>query len=822
MASINFIPIDYDYFDFQGRNYARIIGRDDKGRRVLVIDSFEPYLHAILKIDLTEKQIETLIKKIEKIEIESGSRTTKIEKVEIENKNFLGRQVKALKIYITNFKDAHSVADKLDLPEIEARRGYDLSFHTKYIISKELIPLTWYRIEGEILNNSLEFGSIDSAYDVDICIKAEKIEKLKEEIKFKPKILAFDIEADEFEIGKGEILMISLAGENYKKVLTWQHCPAKQDYVECFKSEEEMLEKFVEYVRKFNPDILTGYFSDGFDLQYLRARAQKHGIKLSLGLDETQPVFARGRIPSASISGIVHIDLFRFIETVYSQYLQSETLGLDEVAKELLGEGKKEFEFKKSDKIKQHEWKDFFEYNLQDSVLTYKLAEKFWPDMEEFCKIIQEPLFEITRDSMASHVENYIIHHLEKYNEIVEKRPVHDEIQSRMAREKYEGAFVFQPVPGLYENLAFFDFTSMYGSIIVSHNLSKASFLDKKTKDSVEVDIGKEGKSNKVYFSKQKSFFSNMLEEIIEKRKKYKQEYKKNPDNYAKARSNGYKLLANASYGYLGFFGARYYCVEAAASTAALARQFIHAMIEKTNKQGYKVIYADTDGFAFLLNKKSKSQLLEFLKELNKNLPGIMELELEDFYKRAIFVSKRSSESGAKKKYALIDEKNKLKIRGFETVRRDWCPLARELQSKVLELILREGNEKRALELVKKTIKDLKERKIKREQIMIRTQLKKPISEYKSITPHVIAATKMKEAGMPIDIGMLIEYFIAETREKKTLVREKVKLSDEKGEYNLKYYLEHQIIPAVENIIEVFGVSVKDISDGSSQKKLFS
>ena len=198
-----------------------------------------------------------------------------------------------------------------------------------------------------------------------------------------------------------------------------------------------------------------------------------------------------------------------------------------------------------------------------------------------------------------------------------------------------------------------------------------------------------------------------------------------------------------------------------------------------------------------------------------------MELELEDFYKRGIWVAKRTSESGAKKKYALIDEKNKIKIRGFETVRRDWCTLARKLQSKVLTMILEDGNEKSALELVKKTIKNLKEREISREEIMIKTQLKKPISEYKSITPHVIAATKMKEQGIPVDIGMLIRYFIAETRETKKLVREKVKLPEEKGEYNIEYYLEHQIIPAVENILEVFNINIKEISDGSRQKKLF-
>ena len=52
------------------------------------------------------------------------------------------------------------------------------------------------------------------------------------------------------------------------------------------------------------------------------------------------------------------------------------------------------------------------------------------------------------------------------------------------------------------------------------------------------------------------------------------------------------------------------------------------------------------------------------------------------------------------------------------------------------------------------------------------------------------------------------------------LIREKVKLPDEKGEYNIQYYLEHQIIPAVENILEVFGINLKEISDGKKQMNL--
>lgn len=819
---INFIPLDYDYFDWQGRNCVKIIGRDDKGKRICIIDSFEPYFWAILKPGTNDKKTQQIQDKIKKIKIKGMSRITNVERTELHNKNYLGKPVKAIKIFITNYKDAHPVADHLGMKEIIARREYDLPLVTHYIIEKKLKPLCWYKISGEILNNSQEFGGIDSVLEVDTCLKVEKISELSDKPAFQQKILAFDIEADEFEIGKGEIVMISLVSNNLKKVLTCKKTAKKQDYVEYFKDEADMLEAFVKIVKEQSPDLLVGYFSDGFDLPYLRARAEHHRVRLSLSLDGRQPVFARGRLPSAQLFGIVHIDLFRFISSVYSQYLQSETLSLNEVSSELLGEGKKDFNHKHSSKLDHQEWLDYFEYNLQDSLLTFKLAEKFWPDMTEFSKIVQEPLFEIARNTMAQNVENYIIHNLEKYNEIAEKRPTHDEIGERQQRERYVGAYVFQPTAALYENLAIFDFTSYWPSIIVTYNLSRSTFLEKKgeEKDALEVDIGKDNKSHKVYFSKKPGFFSLMLKEVIEFRKKYKAEYKKNPSALTFATSNAYKLLANASYGYQGFFGARYYCPEASAATTAISRDFTKKIIEIINKDDYKVIYSDTDSIALLMQKHTKPQALKLLEKINSELPGIMRLELEDFYRRGLWVTKRTGEFGAKKKYALIDEKGKLKIRGFETVRRDWCTLARELQNKVLESILRDGNEKQALEIIKETIKNIKERKIDKEDIMIRTQLKKPISEYKAITPHVIAAQKIQARGLPIDLGMVIEYFIAETREKKVLVREKVKLPDEKGEYNIKYYLEHQILPAVENIIEVFNINLKEIIDGKRQTKL--
>ncbi|MCH8329566.1 MAG: ribonuclease H-like domain-containing protein, partial [Nanoarchaeota archaeon] len=639
------------------------------------------------------------------------------------------------------------------------------------------------------------------------------------EKKFTPKVLAYDIETDELKIGDGEILMISLVGENFKKVITWKKSKTKPKYVEYVEDESELLEKFVNYVRKISPDFLVGYYSDGFDLPYLKARADKFNVKLTLGLDGSQPRFSRGVNLTGKIKGIVHLDILKFIRTAYAQYMKSETLSLNEVANEFLGERKKDFKIKHSSKIDDSGWKKYYEYNLHDSVLTYQLFQKFWPDILEFTRIIEEPTFDVSRYGLSKQIESYILHNLEKFNEIPERRPGYNEISERKKLGKVKGAFVYEPKPGLYNDLAMFDFTSMHTSIIITHNISSSTLLDKKEKGSFESpEVNDEGE--KFYFAKKPGFFPVLLKEIFELRKKFKAEYKKNPNPITKARSNAFKVLSASAHGYIGFFGARYYSHEASASILAFVRKFNKETISKVQDAGYKVIFGDTDSVGFLMEGKSKKDVKKLLGKLNSDLPGVMHLELEGFFKRGLWVTTRAGTTGAKKKYAMLDEEGKMKIRGFETVRRDWCALARKVQNKILNLILKEGNEKKSLEYVKEIVKKLKSREVDKSELIIKTQLKKPISEYKSISPHVVAARKMHKANIPVSEGNLIEYYIAETEEKKKLVRDKVKLPDEKGEYDIEYYLNNQILPAVENIFQVFGIDINELISTKNQGKL--
>jgi DNA polymerase elongation subunit (family B) len=562
---------------------------------------------------------------------------------------------------------------------------------------------------------------------------------------------------------------------------------------------------------------LVGYFSDGFDFPYIKARADKLKLKLDLGVDGSAPRFSRGKETNSRISGITHIDLLRFIRTAYSQYMKSETLSLNEVAKEFLNDEKKEMEFKHSSKIRGKEWDKYFEYNLHGSFLTHNLFLKFWPDLLEFVRVIGDPPYDLSRAGLSKYTESYILHNLSRFNEIPEKRPSIRETESRKSLGSVEGAFVYEPTPGLYEDIAMFDFTSMHTSIIITHNISKSTLLEKKEKGSFESPpIGSEGK--KYYFSKKPGFFPELLKEIFLLRKKFKEEYKKNPNEFTNARSNAFKVLSASAHGYIGFFGARYYSHEASATILSLVRKYNKEVMAMIEKEGHKVIYGDTDSVAFLMQGKSEAEIKKILKKINDSLPGVMHLELDGFFKRGIWVLTRSGKAGAKKKYALIDKKGELKIRGFETVRRDWCLLSREVQNEILKKLLEDGNEVEALNYLKDVVKKIKGREIPLEQLIIRSQLKKPLYEYKAISPHVVAAKRMISQKKSIGQGELVSYYIAEGKGK--LVRDKVRLPDEEGEYNIEYYLDKQILPAVESIFQIFDIDVQEVFNKNNQKSL--
>ena len=147
------------------------------------------------------------------------------------------------------------------------------------------------------------------------------------------------------------------------------------------------------------------------------------------------------------------------------------------------------------------------------------------------------------------------------------------------------------------------------------------------------------------------------------------------------------------------------------------------------------------------------TDMTAFADAINVELPSLMELEHEGFYPSGIFVSAKMGQFGAKKKYALLSEEGALKIKGFETVRRNWSPLSKEVQEKVLQLVL-QNEVQEALKYVKDTIKELRSGKVALNKLILKTQITRELSSYSSFAPHVKVAQEMKERGEVIDAGI--------------------------------------------------------------------
>ena len=203
------------------------------------------------------------------------------------------------------------------------------------------------------------------------------------------------------------------------------------------------------------------------------------------------------------------------------------------------------------------------------------------------------------------------------------------------------------------------------------------------------------------------------------------------------------------------------------------------------------------------LEAEIKQQAQIFLEYLNSTLPESMELEYEGFYRRGFFVSK--------KRYAVIED-GEIIAKGLELVRRDWAPIVKKTQEAVLMAILKEGDSDKAISEVKKVLKKIKKGDVDKKEMIIHTQITKPLDQYKQVGPHVIAARKIEEHGIKVTRGTIVQYII--TKGKGSISQRAVPYEYSEGyAYDKDYYINNQLIPAIERIMYSFGYTKQDLED---------
>ena len=271
----NVVILDIDYVTFEDKPVIRLFSKDGDRNVVLLDDTFEPYLYVMsddldecvdeIKDNIDVVNVEKVIKKDFQIE-------TEFIKVTFKHPQELAKNRDALR----------------DLESVIQIREFDIPFYRRYLMDRDVIPMTEVVATGEEVDSFLNLDS--KKQDLTIIKLTEDLKRVKEYPQ-KFRILSFDLEVRNPHgmpnSEEDEIIMIGVAsnfGVN-QVISTKTNSEDRDDFVNQVASEREMIQEFVDIIKENNVDIIVGYNSDNFDFPYIKDRAKILGVDLDIGMD---------------------------------------------------------------------------------------------------------------------------------------------------------------------------------------------------------------------------------------------------------------------------------------------------------------------------------------------------------------------------------------------------------------------------------------------------------------------------------------------------------------------------------------------------------
>ncbi|MEM5874363.1 MAG: DNA-directed DNA polymerase [Candidatus Aenigmatarchaeota archaeon] len=805
-VSFQVFDIDYVYSKSEKVPIIRIFGKKEDGKTVCVIyKKFYPYFYI-------NSLNEEILKEPHFIKSEIVEKFLPI--------GFNENKTKLMKVYLSNPADVPNIRNKIKVETFEA----DILFKYRFAADFNINGMNWIKIKGKRINSNSLY--VNEAYE------AESFENLNEEKNANFKFLTIDIEcigSPNVETAEGEIIIISLFfyphyNEKNSLILTSKIIKNSEVDVICFEDEKEMLKKFLEIVKDFDPDFIVGYNINDFDLPYLINRMKKLNIKPIMGRAEEKSASSkklRENKYKNHIVGRFIVDSYKIIKELVKVgfFKKLKRFDLNSVANFLLNESKIDISHSEIEKYWYENPKKVIEYARKDSELAFKLFLKY-KMLDKYIalsKVSGLLLQDILDGGEASKIEFLLLKEFNKRDFVMPNKPS-EKIKLEREKEKeakgLEGGLVLQPQIGFHDKcIVYLDFASMYPNIIISFNICPTTLI-------IENGIPKFVSKNV-----REGIYPKILKRMIEERNKIKSSLKNEKDEIMRekldAMQEAFKRIANAFYGYTGFVSGRLYILEIANSITANGRKLITEMKETIEKEtNYKVIYGDTDSIMVKLDTDDIKLAFEKAKEL-ENIVNIkyenLKMKIESIFKSIIILTK--------KRYAAlsVDENGNEKIvmKGIETVRRDWCDLVTDTLEEVVSTILKEKNVEKAVNRFKEIVKNLREGKIPLEKLLITKGISK--TNYKGIQPHIELIKKMKERGekrIP-GVGDRISFVIVKGGEILSKRAEDPNFVKREGlEIDYDYYIKSQLFPPIERIMEAIGANVSDIKEIGKQTKL--
>ena len=635
----------------------------------------------------------------------------------------------------------------------------------------------WVNIENQplvkvTLDNPQQIYDIrkkwDETYEADVSFSrkycVDRMDSIKE---YNLRKWYLDIETQVGGRFDGAINAITIY-DNYDEgyiTLTWWPFEPKPEIMQSlqrsitfFDDEKEMLESFINMVEIKDPDMFIGWFINGFDIPTILKRIVENKlnprrlspINVVKGVSHKQIFNTNYTNTAQPIKGRISYCLMSTFERLWidSQRGTLPSLSLNYCSKLVLGDeaGKVKGGKFEGDEFFNKAWLEdtniFLEYNRVDVELMVRIDEEM--NISENSLALQRLLIcplDVTfyNTQMAA---SYFLRHADW------KAPT----GVKGSKGEYEAAFVMNPLTentyGLHENIAVFDFKSLYPSMMASRNICWST----KNKGGEEVnnidfsvpknlDDWDKGNGDVAYVKEPLGLLPKAVLSLMKLRDEYKLKRKSafNDEEYRKwdSAQMATKRVVNAFYGVLAKDGYGWGDMEMAASITASAREAMRAVAFKSIEYGYEVIYGHTDSiFVKVKNVNDAKQLCVRLNDYIRNdvFNEYVELEFEKFAE-TFFLSKKKNRYCGYLSWKDGDYLNDLKffVMGFEMKKSNETNLAKGFQKEILQMVSSGKGEEEITAHARKLYLQITNGEVPNTEIIKRSRLRKSLDEYKSI-----------------------------------------------------------------------------------------
>jgi len=536
-------------------------------------------------------------------------------------------------------------------------------------------------------------------------------------------------------------------------------------------TERQLFAEFLDYLEKDYPDILSGWNSEFFDIPYIIKRCER-----IMGENDMKRLSPVGNVHYRSIMGqfgrqqikwfIEGIALLDYLD-IYRKFAPlRESYKLDAIGELELGERKVDYGGMDLATLSEKDWNKFIDYNVQDVNLLVRLEEKLqYLGLVRMLAYVGCTTFDAAMGALSVINGAFCIRARHR------KQIIPTFIRGEDTG-KNPGAYVGEPQQGFQNYVLSFDANSLYPNVMITLNLSPETKIGKileKTDDTITMEMvnGKVkeysipifskmvkdynltiSKANIVFHQKEKGIIPEIVDYYYQKRKGFKDEYvelkkkhaemdKSNPE-YEKlgvdvlragTKQLTVKILINSIYGYFGNKNAPIGDDDIASSVTlsgqavikqsnVIIRDFIKlktGLTDEDLKKKDPIIYNDTDssyasiellikhlGLTF---KNEKGEVHEDIYKLEDELVEYLNKEILIWGKKTFnskdcrFMFKREciGEVGIflqKKRYVLniLDDEgakiNKTKYTGVEVVRTTLPNSLKPYMKNVIETML--------------------------------------------------------------------------------------------------------------------------------------